>query len=358
MPNPIISYLELVNFKCHKDIKMNLSPLTILTGGNATGKSSVIQAILMLSKARKDKSTLATDDVYGVNLGLPSSIINANPSVAGVLISAAVNDAKAGISLTLKDAREESLSFDVLDYLGDADMTVLYLNAERIGPRISSRIYESLGYYVGSRGENTYYVLDKLDRMQVGNHLPFSMRATKSKRFLANCEEWMSKIIPGINIKASTNSELNIATVRISSNNDDFYVPAATGFGISYVLPIVVQALAAFSISNPVLIIENPEAHLHPYSQSMLAKFLANVAMNGVQVIIETHSEHIVNGCRLELAKRSHAELMKILFFSADSEYTSIDISSVGELEHWPQGFFDQTKSDLRELLEIKRCGK
>ncbi len=74
----------------------------------------------------------------------------------------------------------------------------------------------------------------------------------------------------------------------------EFYLPTATGFGITYVLPIIVQALVASTLENSVLIVENPEAHLHPLSQSSLGKFLALVAWSGVQVLVETHSEHII----------------------------------------------------------------
>ncbi len=66
--------------------------------------------------------------------------------------------------------------------------------------------------------------------------------------------------------------------------------------------PIIVQALAASVVGNPVLVIENPEAHLHPLSQSGLGKFLALVSADGLQVIVETHSGHIVDGCRIQAA--------------------------------------------------------
>ena len=113
--------------------------------------------------------------------------------------------------------------------------------------------------------------------------------------------------------------------------------------------------------SNSVIIVENPEAHLHPYSQSMVGRFLAYVAMTGTQVIVETHSEHFINGCRLQLAKEEKCDLAKILFFSKSDDgllRKAITLNDKGELSDWPKGFFDQNQQDLRELLKLKLCKK
>lgn len=73
--------------------------------------------------------------------------------------------------------------------------------------------------------------------------------------------------------------------------------PANVGFGYTYILPIIVSGLIAQK--GQILIVENPEAHLHPKAQSEIAKFLALVASCGVQIYIESHSEHILNGLRI-----------------------------------------------------------
>ena len=99
---------------------------------------------------------------------------------------------------------------------------------------------------------------------------------------------------------------------------------------------------------------------MHPFSQSRLGKFLALAAINGVQIVLETHSEHIVDGCRIQIAKEKQCENMKILFFEKrdnKSVCKDINIQDNGELDEWPEGFFDQKRADLRELLEMRRCG-
>ncbi len=73
--------------------------------------------------------------------------------------------------------------------------------------------------------------------------------------------------------------------------------PTNVGFGISYALPVVTALLAAQP--GELIIIENPESHIHPRGQAGLGKLIAKTAMNDVQLIVETHSDHIVNGIRI-----------------------------------------------------------
>ena len=188
--------------------------------------------------------------------------------------------------------------------------------------------------------------------------LPRDVEIAKIKRFSANVEEWLGIIVPDTKISTKVNVSQGIASVEYNTGGD-FFGATATGFGVTYVLPIIVQALIATTKKNALIIIENPEAHLHPYSQSMLGKFLALIAENGVQIVIETHSEHIIDGCRIEMANTGHNEEMGIIFFSRSGgryEHENITVNDVGELSSWPAKFFDQSMEDLRELLKIKLC--
>ena len=93
--------------------------------------------------------------------------------------------------------------------------------------------------------------------------------------------------------------------------------PSMTGFGISYILSIITVGLWCASVKNAVLVVENPEAHLHPGAQSNMGKFLELVSEAGVQVIIETHSEHVIDGVRLQAAWGKAPDMVEICFFSS-----------------------------------------
>lgn len=368
-----IEKVILKNFKCHKNFETELKKLNILTGSNAAGKSSLVQALLLAYKSWEEceKHQINTNKIYGMNLGIPMNIVSEDLEERDIEIELFLNGKKNKVVLGLPDDNDE-ISFDICNYeeiletkhhqynLGK--MPLFYLNAERKGPRIVSFINDIMPYSVGNAGENTGYVLSEMDKLQkIGGdfHLPEDLRISEIDRFSANCEEWLNVIIPDTKIRYSVDVEKNITTVMLQ-NQGEFHLPIATGFGITYVLPIIVQALAASMIKNSVLIVENPEAHLHPLSQSRLGKFLALASVNGVQVVLETHSEHIVDGCRIQIAREKQCENMKILFFEKKDNMSvckNINIQDNGELEEWPEGFFDQKRADLRELLEMRRCG-
>lgn len=369
-----IEKIMLQNFKCHKKFDGNLKNLNILTGSNAAGKSSFIQAILLAIKSweEHDKKQINTNEIYGLNLGIPANILSEDFEGKEIVIKMVLDGEEYGITLGLPEEDEKEMYFQIINaeeiavqFAGVCSMKklqVFFLSAERKGPRIISAIKKIIPYSVGSIGENTGYLIDEMDKRQKLNSnfcLPADLKISSIERFSANCEEWLNVIIPGTGIQYSIDIEKNFTSLRFC-NQGEFYLPVATGFGITYVLPIIVQALAASVIGNSVLMIENPEAHLHPLSQSRLGKFLALVSANGVQVIVETHSEHIIDGCRIQAASENQCENIRIMFFEKremDSICKTIIVAKDGELEEWPVGFFDQKRQDLRELLEMRRCG-
>lgn len=372
----MIKRIELENFKCHKKFEMDLNQINILAGGNASGKSSVIQAILLAIKSYQniERKYVKTNDVFGMNLGLPNNIISENFDGQKMRICLHTLDFGTNVyNVTYKLNDIDDTSFELCNcdemlkslevYEPIIKSNIYYLNAERIGPRIVYNMNSDRNDYVGTYGEYTGYVINEIDkeqRLKSDLSLPDDLKISSISRFSANCEEWLKTVIPGTSLQYSVDTEKNISMLKFQ-NDGDYYFPPATGFGISYVLPIIVQALLASMKENSVLVVENPEAHLHPYSQSAIGKFLAYAAACGVQIIIETHSEHVIDGCRLQLAYLKKCDLMKILFFSKrdqESVYSNIGTRENGELEEWPDGFFDQKRQDLRELLEIRKCAK
>lgn len=365
--------IVLNNFKCHKCFEADMKKLSILTGGNASGKSSFVQALLLAFKSwdECEKKQISTNKICGMNLGIPMNIVSEDLEEKNIEIIIILNGIANKIVLGPSDS-DDKMCFDICNYeeimeareqrYNLSKMNLFFLNAERKGPRTVSFINDIIPYSVGYTGENTSYILSEMDKQQKINgvfQLPEDLKICEIDRFSANCEEWLNIIIPSTKMQYSVDVERNITTLMLQ-NQGEFHLPIATGFGITYVLPIIVQALVASMITNSVLIVENPEAHLHPLSQSRLGKFLALIAMNGVQVILETHSEHIVDGCRIQAAKVRQCENMEVLFFEKkdnNSICRNINILDNGELEEWPEGFFDQKRMDLRELLEMRRCG-
>jgi predicted ATPase len=98
--------------------------------------------------------------------------------------------------------------------------------------------------------------------------------------------------------------------------------------------------------------IENPEAHLHPLGQSRIGYFLAQAAAAGIQIIIETHSDHVLNGIRRAVRHKAiQAENVALHFFESAGKLVTPQIFPDGGIMPWPDGFFDQTEKDLMELF-------
>ena len=355
------------NFKCHNKFQEDLGGINILAGENAAGKSSIIQSILLwdyISRS-KDRKSFSTFNFSEYDIGVASDLLYQNADYQEIIIKIKTKDGTFKYGLKPYDSDDTLLGIHRSIIGKEPNCTrpnyrLYYLNAERIGPQLVNPIVYEGWNNVGIHGQNTVYVMNQLDKtLQLGDtrkKLPDKLKISEINRFSANCEAWLNVIIPGTRLNTKVEPAHGIASIRFNNYGDTYYSPTATGFGLSYSLPIIVQGLIAAMFDNSVLIIENPEAHLHPYSQSMMGKFLAYVAMTGTQVFVETHSEHFVNGCRLQLGKENMCDLAKIFFFYRDGEikHEQILLDSYGNMTHWPRGFFDQEQMDLREILKLR----
>ena len=129
----------------------------------------------------------------------------------------------------------------------------------------------------------------------------------------------------------------------------------AVGVGVSQALPVLVMALAA--PPGSVLLLEQPELHLHPAVQQRLADFLLACAASGRQVIVETHSDHLVTRLRRRIAEDAGDELVgsvAVVLAERDTDGTRfrrLPTNRYGGFDEWPDGFFDEGALDSRELI-------
>lgn len=131
------------------------------------------------------------------------------------------------------------------------------------------------------------------------------------------------------------------------------------GVGVSQVLPILVSTLLAPPSS--LMIFEQPELHLHPKVQSRLADFFISACMAGKQIILETHSEYIVDRLRLRIAQSEDASLQSMISIQfveqreGASRVSDIRLSEFGVVANWPADFFDFGERDSALILEAAR---
>lgn len=232
---------------------------------------------------------------------------------------------------------------------------IQFISADRIGPK---NYYEIQNInkdfsWVGSKGENTASILLKKKDKEIHQALYLG---EDTNTLLQQTEEWLNFIFDGAKIDINTEGGV-VALTYNTKQGRERYKPSNVGFGYSYILPIVVAGLIAQS--GEILIIENPEAHLHPRAQHKLTQFLAKVAATGVQIFVESHSEHILNALRICTIEQEGQEKildntdLSILYFQDNltTPFIHIPIDEKGGIEEWPDGFFDQTDKDFKILF-------
>src|SRR5262249_12397465 len=117
----------------------------------------------------------------------------------------------------------------------------------------------------------------------------------------AQTEQWLSSVTRRLQIDTETFAGIGVTAIKFRTG-EDWVKPTNMGFGITYGLPVILAGLTAGT--GGVLVVENPEAHLHPAGQSQMGIFLATMASAGVQIVVETHSDHILNGLRRAIGER------------------------------------------------------
>lgn len=374
-------HLRIINFKCFHEIDVPLNNLSVFAGANGNGKSTAIQALLFLRRtvehcARWEDELFNYDKINGLNVELNGAYCLNLGNSAYVL---PVDSDSSVITLGLFDDNNEfrltyhtnegkelwlSPQEPLLNNFKNNPLNYqefYYLNAERIGPRLSQSITFYDYYNVGFKGEYTAQIISDLNYSFRIDEKRVNQVNLKGSRFEHHINSWLEFILPGVSITPYYDDKTHTARIEVqnSYSKGSPIVPTNTGFGISYALPIIVSGLIAKE--DRFLIVENPEAHLHPSAQSKMGYFLGVIANAGVRVIVETHSDHIINGIQIAVAEKaiSHKNVI-INFFSQESnsqqpEVNPIGITERGELTDWPKGFFDQTQIDYAHLINLRK---
>lgn len=376
----MINSIKLTNFKCYTSQEIKFSQLTVFCGNNSVGKSTAIQALMLPFQSKFEKycalngpliklgdfrdifSSFANLEKFteSLNIEIDFSIKNKNE-----IISMGFNSfdeqklVGAKLKLNLNSFTSEELCEWYFQKHG-----FQFLEAERYGPRRNFSLNEDnqIVDWVGAHGEFAIEMIEKTlnkDRklLQKSPTRDFRVALHEENFGIAhNIQAWMSEISPGFQINPFVieNAGVSHATFRTNATPDPLK-PINMGFGLSYALGIVTALM--ITQSGGLVIIENPEAHLHPRGQSYLGRLIALTALAGVQVIVETHSDHLLNGIRViaRLNSEYQANMFKVYFISTgtnQSDATEINIGTKGELSSWPSGFFDQQALDIKTLMK------
>ncbi len=359
-----IDRVKVKNFKSLKNIDITLSNLTLLTGINSTGKSSVIQSILLFKQNQEKFYSLRGSKIININdkyveLGNIKDILYEEVFDENIEIKIFNQN-----RIQKLDFNTDTLEIENIKIISEEKENMFniffddfqYIETDRISPQISYSLSDEEidNNLIGTRGEYTAHYLAE------NRHKDINIKALKHSKsqttqLLENVSLWLSEISSGIEVKTKLYKELNQVSLTYSYTRTKDYTLLNIGFGITYVLPIIVSILKAKK--GDLLIIENPESHLHPTGQSKVAELCAIASANGVQIIVETHSDHFLNGIMIATKNKIlKPEESKIYFFKKEqgeleTKIDELNINSEGKIDKWPKDFFDQYENDMMELL-------
>jgi predicted ATPase len=365
----MISNLHLENFKRFENQSLEIGNLTLLSGLNGMGKSSVLQSLLLLRQSYQQRLLEST------GLALNGDLVH-----IGTARDALFEDAKEDkirFILNFKNAEKATWQFgydpeaDVLELISPSVVpetykaslfgdNFQYLQAERLGPRTSfamSDFQVRQHRQLGTMGEYTAHFLSIFRDHTIPNSALGHPQA-QSMNLLSQVEAWLSEISPGTQVHIIDSPGMDLVSLQYSFGLSKKYRATNVGFGITYTLPVITAILSAEP--GALLLLENPEAHLHPKGQARMGDLLAQAAAKGVQIILETHSDHVLNGIRLAVhAGKLDPDAVRLHFFQRKgsqreniSEVISPKMNRSGRIDQWPDGFFDEWDNSLARLLQ------
>ncbi len=369
----MISDLELKNFKCFENLQIDLKNVNVFAGVNGVGKSTVIQALLLIRQsflADPENRRLYLNGKYA-EMGNSQDVVYDKAQDDFVEINLTTSHDRKHTHVfayeqdtdylqsvkSAPDEREDEWKNNSL--YGD---NFVYLSAYRINPQEHYGIISEKDLKIRSFGNNGEFALQYLGMYgdeDVKNPCVVEEDA-KGKSLINQVRIWLDRVSPGVSpqIKVMMDSRVSELAFDFVEGKEktNSYKSINVGFGITYFLPVIVALLS--SKPGDLIMIENPEAHIHPAGQRMLGELIARAGAGGAQIMVETHSEHIINGVRISVKEDYISkDDVQLAFFYKDAQqeyrhtYQSVQIFEDGKLSAWPDGFLDEWEKALIDLL-------
>ena len=443
----MLKQLDVSNFKAWRKLSMRLGKVTGLFGPNSSGKSSILQFLLLLKQTRNATDRGLVLDFGGpgklVNLGRYEDIVHNREEYSNVdwtlrwqlSNSLRINDPMglrtavlmrgnnlqtsssvglngsrlaarhlvyrfANTNFFIKPKGEDSREF-VLDsddthrvnfirtrgrgwalpgpvkthlfpdrvrtlfqntsFLNDFETEyeelmdrIFYLGPLREHPQREYRWSGAGPDDVGAAGERSIDAILAATENEETRNLAPRKRHMKFQEMIAH---WLHELglIESFEItEIAPGSNLYQARVQASESSPETLL-TDVGFGVSQVLPVLV--LLYYVPEGSIVLMEQPEIHLHPSVQSGLADVMLAVAgRRNIQIIVESHSEHLLRRFQRRVAEgESDSSDLKLYFVSNNSGVATLDdltLNEFGEIENWPANFFGDEMEEIAAITK------
>jgi predicted ATPase len=419
----MLKHLTIDNFKAWKKADMRLAPLTGLFGANSSGKTSILQFLLMLKQTVESPDASLVLNLNGnyVELGTFYDIISAHDlknelvfkidwldliydsEIIKLSFNGRINEFKNRLKvpnfsysydnvgfevinekeIVIKDFDGKKTRMDILKLLKFYNITIekqvvihhpsksifshlLLINSfenvfeqiHYLGPlrEPPKRVYQWGGErrsLLGNRGE---FVIEAILGAQGRNEdIEHEGKKYSLDAYLAF---WLRQLglIQDFQIAPITEGgRLYEVKVRLTAKSP-YVLLTDVGFGVSQILPVL--TLCYFTPKGSILLIEQPEIHLHPRVQAGLADvFIDAIEKRGVQIILESHSEHLLRRLQRRMAEDKFSSDNAALYFcnrneEGYSDLQTLDLDAFGNIKNWPDNFFGDEMNEMFQMSE------
>lgn len=347
----MITKVKIEGFKSIQSETLDFKPLTILTGTNSSGKSSVIQAIQLFLKESDPANFIAMEELtrpFSAFSDIRNKFVNARQVAIEI-------EAFSFCSRVVLTGDEDQVTCEDVKHIYQYEPMrpgkhpeLFYLAANRIGPQ---DVVSFSNRKVGLQGESIFSHFEKSKDQPLD---PEMVKFEESATLAYQVAKWLSLV-------SETESEiktdkLNTTEVKVSFDSEGLknISPYNLGAGMSYLSKVLILCLMAKK--GDLVIIENPEIHLHPKAQSMLGVFFSFIASKGIQLVLEAHCEHLINKICYQVYDEKISEGDVIIHYKPDvkTPFETLTIDENGEFNNtqgevisFPKGFFDASLADL-----------
>ena len=374
----MIDTIHIIALKSIKDLTVKCSKLNLFVGTNSSGKSTLLQGLLLVAQQKLNGKYISIGDFREVrNYYMPNSSIRIEIKENGKNNPAWIEfiEDKENETYNVQTSLDEIPAEDILifDDIDDSEQSDLisdefgfhYLSCHRIGVTdiyAKNMLNES---DFGIDGEYAMAYLLKNESKNVENELVVE-GADVTNSLLEQVNYWLNYIV-GTTLAINDIKKTNYLQVKYNNNpanasSEALYCrPINVGSGISYLISIIISCLG--SEEDSIIVIENPEIHLHPKAQSRLCDFIYFVSKAGRQLFVETHSDHIFNGLRVDIKKKKIQQEDISVNFLAMNEHCETQCNPIIFKEYGKivgtndemdiDDLFDQFEIDLNRMLGL-----
>lgn len=364
----MITKLTIENYKSYyQKTSIPFSSLTLISGANSSGKSSILESIILFSQINSH------DPLNGKNLSLGSfnQIFNNTKKLDSASINFEISTAEKNYNYKIVNNVGNEANFDAKDNIVNS---IFYLSADRVGVL---DIYEKNRneHFLDPKGSFLINLLfDKKDSLNLGRkYLAYFPKNQDEKKYgielplytggllvpqsenyfqesttLLNVLNAWLKLMTGYTVTIKENSNQKFLEIIYLKDNKE-YNPQHVGTGVTFILHQLIAVLG--SEDDSIILIENPEIHLHPKVQSVLSYFFLWASKIGKQIIIESHSDHFYNSFRLFKSRKEECKILFCWLNDIGTEVEEIMIGTYGEVKNNKEGLFDQFLNDLDQML-------